>query len=64
MLQIRKKDASFVAKMFVHFFFISTFRALGVEGPRGGAVVEPHGLEARLISPFQVSARNLPHAVA
>ena len=36
MVQIRKKNTYFVTNIFS--FFIFTFRALGVESPRGGAI--------------------------
>ena len=37
MVQIRKKNTYFVTNKFFR-FFIFTFRALGVESPRGGAM--------------------------
>ena len=37
LVQIRAQNAYFVTKVFVRFVFV-TFRALGVESPRGGAI--------------------------
>ena len=38
MVQFDGQNAYFVTKILVRFFVNFTFRALGVEGPRGGAI--------------------------
>ena len=38
MVQIRKNNAYLVTKKFVRLFLVFTFRDLGVESPRGGAI--------------------------